>query len=283
MRVVAAVAVLVAASPAFAAKPQRIVSLNLCTDQILLDLVSRQRIAALSFLAADPTMSSMVEEARGLKTIQGAAEEVLALDPDLVFVGQYSTPATVSLLERLGQRVVKVAMASSFEEIRSVVRHMAEAVGEGPRGDAMIADFDARISAAKALPDSSPPTVMAMQVNSLASGPGSLLDEVFEVSGFHNMARDAAAKGLLGPGGRMPLETLVLNPPDLLVLANSPDDFRTVLGDNLRHPAFGRVAASRKSVHLPMSLWLCGTPRIAGAVETLVETRARMDRKQGAP
>ena len=172
VRVVAAVAVLVAASPAFAAKPQRIVSLNLCTDQILLDLVSRQRIAALSFLAADPTMSSMVEEARGLKTIQGAAEEVLALDPDLVFVGQYSTPATVSLLERLGQRVVKVAMASSFAEIRSVVRHMAEAVGEGPRGDAMIADFDARISAAKALPDSSPPTVMAMQVNSLASGPG---------------------------------------------------------------------------------------------------------------
>ena len=33
--------------------PQRIVSLNLCVDQILVDLVALGRIAALSHLAAD--------------------------------------------------------------------------------------------------------------------------------------------------------------------------------------------------------------------------------------
>ena len=37
-----------------ATPPRRIVSLNLCTDQILLDLVPRDRIAALSELVADP-------------------------------------------------------------------------------------------------------------------------------------------------------------------------------------------------------------------------------------
>ncbi len=135
LHVIALLAIALAgALPAYAYRPLRIVSLNLCTDQILLDLVPRERIAALSFLVADPTMSPRVADAKGLTLVQGAAEEVLAFDPDLILAGTYSTPATVSLLERLGRRVVKVPMASSFEEIRVAVRLMAEAVGEPERG-----------------------------------------------------------------------------------------------------------------------------------------------------
>ena len=39
------------------AKPQRIVSLNLCTDQLLLQLVEPERIAALTYLSDDPRQS----------------------------------------------------------------------------------------------------------------------------------------------------------------------------------------------------------------------------------
>jgi iron complex transport system substrate-binding protein len=257
---------------ASAVPPQRIVSLNLCTDQLLLELVPRGRIAGVSFLAADPAMSSLADKARGLPLVQGSAEEVLALDPDLVLAGEYSTPATVSLLERLGRRVVRIAMASSFAEIREGVRRMADAVGEADKGRALVAELDRRLAASAALADARRPTVIAMQVNSLAAAPGSLLDEVFAAAGLHNMAREMG----LGPGGRLPLETLLLHPPDLLVLANAPADFRTVLGDNLRHPAFEHVARTRPSLHLPMADWLCGTPGIAGAVERLAGARRRL-------
>jgi iron complex transport system substrate-binding protein len=253
--------------------PQRIVSLTVCTDQLLLDLVPRERIAALSYLAVDPTLSAKVEEARGLKGVRGMAEEVMALEPDLVIAQEYSTTASVSLLRRLGFRVVDVPLATDFGGMRRAIRIIAGAVGAQARGEAMIAAFDARLAAA-APEGPQRPRALAYQVNSLASGSGSLADAAFAAAGFHNMARSRP----LGPGGRLPLEEIVADPPDLLVLANTPEEFRSTVGDNLRHPAFEAVVASRPHMQLAMPLWLCATPQIAGAVEELgMRRRALID------
>lgn len=271
----AAAACVAAPSLAGAGVPKRIVSLNLCSDQILLDLVPRERIAALSFLAPDPTMSVEPQRAEGLPIVRGEAEEVLALNPDLVLAGAYSTPATQDLLKRLGVPVVAVPLASSFAEIRDVVRVIAKAAGEEARGEDMIRAFDARLAAARAPEGATPPTALAYQVNSLASGPGSLLDEMLIAAGFKNYA----AGRTLGPGGRLPLETMVMDPPDVLVFANAPDDFRTVLGDNLRHPGVRFVVEHHPSMHLPMPLWLCGTQHTAEAVARLAAVRASLSTK----
>ena len=258
------------------AKPQRIVSVNLCVDQIVLDLVPRDRIKGLSFLATDPTMSLLSGEAEGIESVQGAAEEILALDPDLVLAGEYTTGPTVDLLRRLGRRVEIVPMASSFEGIRQVVRRLAALTGEKDRGEALIADFDMRLQEVKTRAvvrsDGPRPRAVAFQVNSLASGEGSLVDEVLSQAGFANLARSAR----VGPGGRLPLEILISDPPDLIVRANSARDFRTVLGDNLRHPAFQALEQTRPSVDMPMNEWLCGTTRIVKAVERLAVAREQL-------
>jgi iron complex transport system substrate-binding protein len=192
------------------------------------------------------------------------AEEVLALEPDLVIAQEYSTTATVSLLQRLGFRVVLVPLATDFETMRRAIRVIAEAVGEKARGEAMIAAFDARVAAAQPQGPERP-RALAYQVNSLTSGQGSLVDAALAAAGFHNMARDHR----LGPGDRLPLEEVVADPPDLILLANTPDEFRSIVGDNLRHPAFTYVVSGRPHMQLPMPLWLCATPAIADAVEEL--------------
>ena len=267
-----AVAVAVASAAAHAdppaVPPRRIVSLNLCTDQILIDLVGRERIAALSHLAGDPSLSAVTEEVRGLTTIRGTAEEVLAHDPDLVLTVAGSTPATVGLRERLGVRVLTVPLANDFDGIRSVTRAIAQAVGQVERGEQILAAFDARIAAA-APADKLRPSALVYQLNSIASGPGTLVDTMLTAAGFRNLARELP----LGPAGRLPLETLVSHPPDLVVLATAPDAFRTVAADNLRHPALAAVLAARPHVVLGMPDWLCGTPRIARAVEALAAWR----------
>jgi iron complex transport system substrate-binding protein len=260
-------AAFIAAGPgtsARAEKPQRIVSLTVCTDQLLLDLVDRDRIAAVSYLAVDPTLSAKVEEARGLKGVRGMAEEILALQPDLVIAQEYSTTATVDMLRRLGYRVVLVPLATDFEGLRRAIRLIGGAVGEEERAEVLIADFDARLAAARPQGPERP-RALAYQVNSLTFGPGSLVDAALIAAGFHNMARDRG----LGPGGRLPLESLVADPPDLLVLANSPEEFRSTVGDNLRHPAFAHMMSQLPYMQLPMSMWLCATPSIADAVDEL--------------
>ncbi len=49
---------LLAATPA-AAQPQRIASMNLCTDQMVLLLADKSRIVSVSFLGADPAESPL--------------------------------------------------------------------------------------------------------------------------------------------------------------------------------------------------------------------------------
>jgi iron complex transport system substrate-binding protein len=271
-----ALAVALASGVARAEPPRRIVSLNLCTDQILVDLVGRERIAALSHLASDPALSAIAEEARGLVTIRGTAEEVLARNPDLVLTIAGSTPATVSLLERLGNRVLAVPLANDFDAVRSITRAIAQAVGEVQRGEQLLASFDARL-AAGAPADARRPSALVYQLNSLASGPGTLVDAMLTAAGFRNLARELP----LGPAGRLPLETLVANPPDLVVLATAPDAFRTIAADSLRHPALAAVLAERPHVLLGMADWLCGTPRAARAVEALAGWRRALPAPTG--
>lgn len=257
-------------------KPKRIVSVNLCIDQILLDLVPRERIAGVSFLAVDPSMSLLSDEAIGLPAVRGSTEEILALQPDLVLAGEYTTAATVDLLRRLQQRVEIVPMATSFEQIRDVVRLLGKLTGEEQRADALVKDFDIRLAQVKARAvvrsEGPRPRAVAMQINSLASGEGSLVNEVLGQAGFDNLARNVR----LGPAGQLPLEALIADPPDVIVRANAASDFRTVLGDNLRHPAFRALEATRPSVHIPMNEWLCGTPHIVQAVERLAIAREQL-------
>ncbi len=274
-------AALLAAGPgarsAEPAPPQRIVSLTVCADQLLLDLVARDRIAALTYLAVDPTVSMRVEEARGLKGVHWFAEEVLALQPDLVIAQEYSATGAVDMLRRLGFRVVLVPLATDFEGMRGAIRVMADAVGDKPRGEAMIAAFDKRLAAAR--PEGPErPRALAYDVNSFAAESGSLVDAALDAAGFHNVARDVA----LGPGGRLPLELVVADPPDLIVLPDTANTYHSTVSDNLRHPAFAALVARRPHIELPMPQWLCATPKIADAVEELGAARRAMLAAKGA-
>ena len=262
-------AVFASVTPASAEPPRRIVSLNLCTDQLLVDLVPRERIAGVSFLATDRTLSAAASKLQGFKQLKGTAEEVLALEPDLVIAGEYTTGPTVNLLKRLGKRVLVVPLATDFDGLRTTLRLIAKEVGEEARGEEIIKEFDERLAGARS-PVQSRPTAIAYQVSSLASGADSLLDAALEAAGYRNLAREKT----LGPAGRLPLEELVVQPPDLIVLANAPDDFKTVLADNLRHPAFLDLLKRRPHVHLAMPYWMCATPKIAEAVEILASLKS---------
>ena len=254
------------------ARPKRIVSLNMCVDQILVDLVEKERVAALSFLATDTSMSAVAARAVAYNRVRGEAEEVLALDPDLILVGAFSTPATRNLLQRLGKRVVIVKQPQTIEGVRDLIREVAGLVGAPARGEEIIATFDQRLGQAVAglSEQASPkPTALAVQVNSIVSPSGTLLDDAMRFVGLNNSARDLT----VARSGRVALETIVLNPPDILVLANSPEDFKTVLADNLRHPIIHHLRKSRPVVALPMWATLCGTPYVATAVEKLAAAR----------
>jgi iron complex transport system substrate-binding protein len=258
-----------------AAEPARIVSLDLCTDQLLVELVERNRIAAVTHLLGDASVSAIPEQARGLRITRGGAEDVLRYDPDLVLAGPFGVSATVDLLRRLGRNVVVVPLPQDLDGVRASVRAVAVAVGEVGKGEALIAELDRRVSAL-APTAGPPPTAVIYQVGGTVSGPGSLADAALTAAGFRNMSADYR----LTRGGLVPLESLVARPPDLLVLASNTEEYRTALADNLRHPVIRLLRQRGASLELPWRLWLCGTPHIADAIELLSEARAGIEARR---
>ena len=264
--------VLLASPTSAASQPSRIVSLSVCTDQLVLALADKSRIRGLSFLAVDPLNSAAATQAVGVPLVHASAEEVLRLDADLVVIDAYSSPAMVAILRQLGRTVLRVPYVTQFGELDAAITSVAEAVGESARGQDLIAGIAARLESVANARGGVRPTALVYQVNGFAAGKGSLADAVLTAAGFRNLAGEM---GLAGDGA-MPLETLLQSPPDLIILDTAPNQYRSVVADNLRHPALRKLMERVASLRIAAPLWLCAGPRTIEAVEQLAAVRQRL-------
>lgn len=232
--------------------PQRIVSLNLCTDQLLLQLVDLQRIAALSHLSKDPRSSALYAQAEGLPTVRGNTEEVLALKPDLVLVGTYTTRHTNAMLRKFGIPVVAIPGANSFDDVRKEIREVAKAVAEAPRGEQLIAQFDQRLARLRASAPKHRKTAMRYSAGGYTAGSNTLYDSIFEAAGFINGAKNANVKGY----GRLPMERLIEQKPDVILGSDYKPETPTQGNRMLSHPAIQGLHA--RSLVLSSRDIVCG-------------------------
>jgi iron complex transport system substrate-binding protein len=245
--VVQACLCLVLCVPCFAAG---VVSLNLCTDQLLV-LLAPERVTALEPLARDPALSFVAAQAAHLPMVRADAEAVLRLKPDLVLAGQYGAQTTVALLKARGLLVVQVDEPEDFAAIAAQVMHIAHLLGVDQRGAALVARMQARLAA---LPPVKRGRALVWEAGGWTSGPGSLADAALHAAGW----QDA------GTGGRIGLEALLAHKPDLLVSETAPSA-PSMATDLAWHPALRGIA--RRTI--PPALLTCGGPFSVGAAELL--------------
>jgi len=282
VRALAAIAFVAASllAPALAetpAKPQRIVSLNVCVDQLLLLMVEPRRIAALTQFATDRDWSNMPREARGFRTTHGRAEEVMPLEPDLVIGGEYSAPETIALLRRVGQRVEVMRLANSIEGVRAGMRWVGAVVGEPAKAEALVAELDRRLAAvAAAVPPGPRPVLAFYNTSGYTAEPGTLADDVIRVAGFDNLA----GRLQLGIGGRLNLERVAIARIDALIAIETAETSPSRAVETVRHPALARIAAGKPFAAIPGRLWTCETPFVAEAAERLARLRAEAERRR---
>jgi iron complex transport system substrate-binding protein len=247
---------------AAAQPPQRIVSMNLCTDQLLLLLVERERIASLSYFAADPLYSIYADQALGIPGNRGQAEEVLGFSPDLVLTSLFSATLAASLLERLGHRVERLGFANSLEEVYAQIRQVAALTGTQQRAAALIAETDRRI--AQHTPQLAPlagKSAAFYSANGISYGSATLQHDFLTRLGLRNVAADA---GLQGPA-LLPLELLLANAPDYIFT-----DPRTLLDSQLaqpllQHPALQALAEHTRFLVVSERHFQCAGPQVADA------------------
>lgn len=264
--------------PAMAAdKPARIVTMSLCADQLVLMLADRERVASVHWLTQDPNDSALWEKARRFPPNHGLAEEILRLKPDLVVGGGYNSPAVIGSLRRLGVDVLIVKDASGFESVRSNIRRIATALHEEARGEALIAAFDESLERSLGALADRKLRGLVYGSGGYSAGPPSLFDEVLTHLGIENLVRGDGS----GSWIRMPIEDLVRARPDILFLGHYRPEAPSRRSAMLAHPAIERSLGDGSRLHIPTSLWNCGTPTVAKAADAIVERLNRLQARGG--
>ena len=246
--------------------PARVVSINLCTDQLAMLLAAPGQLISVSHLASDPLSSSMVTQAAAYPQNRGGAEQVYLMRPDLVLAGTYTQVATVDLLKSLGVSVVQVPPADTLAQVSEQMRVVGQALGREAQAEAMVAEFEANL-AALAVPGEKATAAMYYP-NGYTAGAGTLSDEILTLTGFHNVAGEA---GLTG-GGILPLERLVMAAPRMIV-TSTPYPGHSRSEEILTHPALSAIRDTAARARMSDADWVCGTPYLLNAVRGMAEAR----------
>jgi iron complex transport system substrate-binding protein len=264
----------------------RIVSTNPCADAMLVELVSPDRIAAISHYSQDPAATSMsLEVANRFASTAGTAEEVIALNPDLVLTSSFTPASTRNAYERAGLKMLLLDSPTTIAASEAQIMQVATAVGAEERGRALNMRIERALSSALPQrrlgpsigrlvtgPRPSPgkekenPSALIFIAGSLASGSGNLLDELLARAGFRNAAADYG----LAFTGNLPIETIAAHPPRVIL---TPGPSRTAA---LRARVLDATRAGTVEAEFPRTLVNCGGPTIILAINRLAAIRRQV-------
>ncbi|MEM8553513.1 MAG: ABC transporter substrate-binding protein [Pseudomonadota bacterium] len=251
--------------------PSRVVSMNLCTDQLAMMLAAEGQLLSVSYLAVQPRGSAMAEEAKAYQLNHGRAEEIYLMQPDLVIAGSFTTRATVDMLRRLGIPVEIFQPAYGLDEVRDRLLQMGDVLGQEVKAQAFVADYDARLEALRA-DIATRPSAALYYANGYTSGDRTLAGQILTAAGFEN----AAVAAGFSTGGIMPLEVLTLLDPDALI-TSQPYPGASRSEDILDHPVVQGMREGRASGTFTDRDWVCGTPYVLRAIEALGDLRRDME------
>ena len=249
--------------------PQRIVSMNVCTDQLLLQLVDRSRIASLSYLATNPAYSAFADQVQGIALNRGLAEEIILLKPDLVLTGPFSGTQAANLLTRQGYSVTRLGFVSTIDEALAQIDQLGELTlsRESAASLHTLLETGMQQSMARLQPGLSGKAAVFLSNNGVVFGSNTLQDSFLHSLGLRNVAAEA---GLVGPG-LLSLENIVSAAPDYIFSHPASTLDQQLAHPLLSHPVWQHLVTHNRRIAMHDSWFDCAGPQLLNAYKTLEE------------
>lgn len=260
----------IALAPAWASASElpRIVSINVCTDQLTMLLAEPEQIVSLSDLSDDPRSSFLAESARNFPKNNGQTEVIAVQDPDIVLAGVYNDPALMALLRSIGIEVVQVPITTSLSDIPGEIRYMGLVLGQEEKAERIASRLEADLAKLSYGGEGDPLAAFFLP-NGYALGAGTLSHDILVAGGARNLSVELGFKG----NGTLSLEQVILHQPDLLIGAQPYDGF-SLSEEMATHPSLAGFPRMHSSV-----AWVCGTPYVMQAIESVARQVADLKNK----
>jgi iron complex transport system substrate-binding protein len=264
-------ALALAASVASAASLPRVVSMNVCSDQLLLSLADPEQILGLSRFSRDAWASG---DTRRYPRLSGGAEDVLVLKPDIVLANLFDKRSTRDLLKANGMHLAELSVPRTLAEVKDQIREVGDIVGHRDRAGLQIARLDASLARARQAVADKRYRVLPLSRRGWVAGSDGFIGSLLAETGLFNAAGDLGFTF----GGYASLEAIVSLKPDLLLVSQEGDLARDDGQAFLLHPALARFYPPEKRIVIPERLTECGGVTLAEALDVLTAELKRVGR-----
>jgi iron complex transport system substrate-binding protein len=249
--------------PAFAGP--RVVSINMCTDELLLDLAHPRQIAGLSPFAKQAARAGGAERLAGLQILSGTAEEIIVIKPDLVVSSSFMKRETRAILRNRGAALHEFNIPRSLAEVKAQITRFGTLTGNPEAATARNAEIDAALALLRAVATGRSLRVLPLARRGWAEGPETILSDILSQAGLVNVTAELG----LRHGGFLGLEAIVQLRPDAVLMSQdggmAEDQGRALL----LHPAVAQLFPPERRILLPDHLTVCGGPSVAEAMRVL--------------
>ena len=229
-----------------AKKYNRIVSLTLSGDEMLLGLVPENRIAGLSGkINEDKEISNIVDKAKKFPKVEGNEEVLMSLEPDLIIVADWLSKRITDIGAITGAKVYFYKTPNSYEEQKKLIRDLANLVEEKENGEKLIKNMDNRLKVlqnkiAKNYKGAKPKILMYTSFGT-TSGKNTTFNDMVKLINGVNVVAEAGIDGFKDISKEKIIE---LNPDIIIVpIAKKYDNINKISKLFFEDPSFRNVKA----------------------------------------
>ena len=246
------------------AAPGHVVSTSLCGDAYVLALVPPEHITALSW-QADTKLSAAPAFLRHKNKGMASAERLARLHPDLVVLGPGDPLRATKAVQKTGAKVLSLNWTESFEGVFDNLRALGDISGQTQTANTKIKAIKTRLAALKTRAPKHPVRILYLTPSGNSAGADVFVDAAIRAAGGINHGATLGIKGW----GRVPLEKLTLNPPDLIITSFFNEAYPSIANLRSRHPLMRRVMQNTPTVRIAAKNWICAGPRLINAAEDI--------------
>jgi len=127
-------------------KPAKIVSMPLGTCEMLLSLVDKSTIAAMTNYVDDANVSNVAEAAKGVgQRLELNAEKIIALQPDMVFVDTWTKQDVIKQLRDAKITVFVLNVPSNVDQQKEMLRLLGKITDSESKAEETISWMDGKL------------------------------------------------------------------------------------------------------------------------------------------
>jgi len=242
---------LVARCPVLAHGAERIVSLNACTDELLLQLAEPGQIAGVTRFELSPKSKELLIQSPQIVRLPSDIESLMKAKPSIVLAGPFSSAALVEQLKKFGVTVAMVQVPRNWDELIEVSTQIAGLTNAPGK----LEDFRKSIQELKQTGQSSKwhgKTVVFWSAAGHVSGSGTFEDTILSTLGMKNGARFEGYAFLS-------LEKLIQLHPDVIVVTQKAGRKDSWAHETLFHPALKKALPEMEYLHIPEEAVSCAS------------------------